>query len=83
MMYFIKHFKLPIDFISKTKAQLAAEILGGNRKGESFDDDNTAYELVLHMLQEHPELNAFYFTAAGVYGAAAPSRNLPQAEPSG
>ena len=28
MMYFIKHFKLPIDFISKTKAQLAAEILG-------------------------------------------------------
>lgn len=39
MMYFIKHFKLPIDFISKTKAQLAAEILGGNRKGESFDDE--------------------------------------------
>ncbi len=37
-------------------------------QGESFDDDNTAYELVLHMLQEHPELNAFYFTAAGVYG---------------
>ena len=39
MMYFIKHFKLPIDFISKTKAQLAAEILGGNRKGGSFDDE--------------------------------------------
>ena len=39
MMYFIKHFKLPIDFISKTKAQLAAEILGGNRKGESFNDE--------------------------------------------
>lgn len=39
MMYFIKHFKLPIDFMSKTKAQLAAEILGGNRKGESFDDE--------------------------------------------
>lgn len=39
MMYFIKHFKLPIDFISKTKAQLAAEILGGNRKGEGFDDE--------------------------------------------
>lgn len=39
MMYFIKHFELPIDFISKTKAQLAAEILGGNRKGESFDDE--------------------------------------------
>ena len=39
MMYFIKHFNLPIDFISKTKAQLAAEILGGNRKGECFDDE--------------------------------------------
>lgn len=39
MMYFIKHFKLPLDFISKTKAQLAAEILGGNRKGEDFDDE--------------------------------------------
>ena len=39
MMYFIKHFKLPIEFISKTKAQLAAEILGGNRKGEEFDDE--------------------------------------------
>lgn len=39
MMYFIKHFELPIDFISKTKAQLAAEILGGNRKGADFDDE--------------------------------------------
>lgn len=39
MLYFIKHFKLPIDFISKTKAQLAAEILGGNRRGQEFDDE--------------------------------------------
>lgn len=39
MMYFIKHFNLPITSISKTKAQLAAEILGGNRKGETFDDE--------------------------------------------
>ncbi len=39
MMYFIKHFKLPVDYISKTKAQLAAEILGGNRKGQTFDDE--------------------------------------------
>lgn len=39
MLYFIKHFGLPIDFISKTKAQLAAEILGGNRRGEDFDDE--------------------------------------------
>lgn len=39
MMYFIKHFKLPIMALTKTKAQLAAEILGGNRKGQNFDDE--------------------------------------------
>lgn len=39
MMYFIKHFKLPMTCISKTKAQLTAEILGGNRKGEKFNDE--------------------------------------------
>lgn len=39
MMYFIKHFKLSMDYISKTKAQLAAAILGGNRKGAHFDDE--------------------------------------------
>ncbi len=38
-MYFIKHFKLPLDSISKTKAQLAADILGGNRRGASFNDE--------------------------------------------
>lgn len=39
MMYFIKHFNLSMDSISKTKPQLAAEILGGNRKGADFDDE--------------------------------------------
>lgn len=39
MMYFIKHFNLNITSLSKTKAQLAAEILGGNRKGQTFDDE--------------------------------------------
>lgn len=39
MMYFIKHFGLSMDYISKTKAQLAAEILGGNRKGADFGDE--------------------------------------------
>jgi DNA polymerase len=39
MLYFIKHFHLPISSLSKTKAQLAAEILGGNRKGQNFDDE--------------------------------------------
>ena len=39
MMYFVKHFKLPMSSLSKTKAQLAADILGGNRKGQHFDDE--------------------------------------------
>ena len=39
MLYFIKHFHLPISSLSKTKAQLAAKILGGNRKGQNFDDE--------------------------------------------
>lgn len=38
-LYFIKHFHLPLAALSKTKAQLAAEILGGNRKGANFDDE--------------------------------------------
>ena len=38
-MFFIKHFKLSLDFLSKTKAQLAATILGGNRKGKHFEDE--------------------------------------------
>lgn len=39
MMFFIKHFGLPISDISNTKAQLAAKILGGNNKGKHFDDE--------------------------------------------
>lgn len=51
-------------------------------RGESLDDDNRAYDLVSRMLREHPELNAFYFTAAGVYGGCraiaelAPDRDI-------
>lgn len=35
---------------------------------ENFDDDQTSYELVHKMLRATPSINAFYFTAAGVYG---------------
>lgn len=38
-MYFVNHFKLGSDCIGKTKAQLAAKILGGNRKGKTFNDE--------------------------------------------
>jgi DNA polymerase len=39
MLYFINHFELPISCISKTKSQLAAIILGGNGKGQTFKDE--------------------------------------------
>lgn len=39
MMFFIKHFNLPLSDLSLTKAQLAAKILGGNHKGKKFDDE--------------------------------------------
>ena len=38
-MYFVKHFNLGSDCIGKTKAQLAAKILGGNGKGKTFNDE--------------------------------------------
>ena len=38
-MFFIKHFGYPLSDLSLTKAQLAAKMLGGNRKGHMFDDE--------------------------------------------
>ena len=35
---------------------------------ENFDDDLKSYEIVSNMLTSHPEINALYFTAAGVNG---------------
>lgn len=37
-MFFIKHFDLPMSRLSKTKAQLAAEILGANGNGKKEDE---------------------------------------------
>lgn len=39
MMFFIKHFNYPLSDLSKTKAQLAAKIVGANHKGKTFDDE--------------------------------------------
>ena len=38
------------------------------KQGENFDDDQKSYALVSEMLNNHPEINALYFTAGGVYG---------------
>lgn len=35
---------------------------------ECRDDDYRSYEIVQHMLSQHPDINAFFFTAGGVYG---------------
>ena len=41
MLYFIKHFNYPLSDLSKTKAQLASKILGGNYnyKKKKFNDE--------------------------------------------
>ncbi len=35
---------------------------------ENKDDEYTSYDVVTKMLQEHPDITALYFTAAGVHG---------------
>ena len=35
---------------------------------ECNGDDYKAYEMIRRMLEEHPHMHAFYFTAGGVYG---------------
>lgn len=37
--FFIRRFGYPLSYYGKTKAQLAAEILGGNGKGKGFADE--------------------------------------------
>lgn len=37
MLYFVKHFEYPLSYIGKTKAQLSAIMLGGNRTGHNYD----------------------------------------------
>ncbi|MCR4589067.1 MAG: substrate-binding domain-containing protein [Lachnospiraceae bacterium] len=37
-------------------------------RGDNFDDDLRSQILVESMLEKHPEINALFFTAAGVYG---------------
>lgn len=60
MMYFIKHFGLSMDYISKTKAQLAAEILGGNRKGADFDDEFQFHILDCLHLNKYKHIAEWY-----------------------
>lgn len=60
MMYFIKHFGLSMDYISKTKPQLAAEILGGNRKGADFKDEFQFPILACLQLKKYKHIADWY-----------------------
>ncbi len=42
---------------------------------ENGDDDYQSYDVVSAMLSEHPEINALYFTAAGVFGGCRAIQN--------
>ena len=47
---------------------------------ENFDDDLKSFEIVSSMLREHPEINALYFTAAGVYGGCKAIKELDRSD---
>ncbi len=42
---------------------------------ENGDEDYQSYDVVSAMLTEHPDINAIYFTAAGVYGGCRAIQN--------
>ena len=42
------------------------------------DDDKTSRELTKKLLADHPEINAFYFTAGGVYGGCLAIEESPR-----
>ncbi|MBQ0028182.1 MAG: substrate-binding domain-containing protein [Lachnospiraceae bacterium] len=46
---------------------------------ENFDDDLKSYDIVYDMLSRHPEINALYFTAAGVHGGCKAIQDLDKA----
>ena len=48
---------------------------------ENEDDDYKSYEIVSALLAKHPEINALYFTAAGVYGGCRAIKNAALPKP--
>lgn len=48
---------------------------------ENNDDDYLSYDVVSAMLTEHPEINALYFTAAGVFGGCRAIQNSSLSKP--
>lgn len=73
------HIQRVSGFVDKLSGDARFKVIS---QGESLDDDEKAYELVSRMLEKHPDINAFYFTAAGVYGGCraiakfAPGRDI-------
>lgn len=73
------HTQRVSGFVDKLSDDTRFQVIS---QGESLDDDKKGYELVSEMLTKHPDINAFYFTAAGVYGGCraiaelAPGRDI-------
>lgn len=47
---------------------------------DNYDDDLKSYDIVYNMLKNHPEINALYFTAAGVHGGCKAIQDLGRAD---
>lgn len=60
------------DYVRENK--LPVEIVDIRENG---DDDYQSYDIVSAMLTEHPDIDALYFTAAGVFGGCRAIQNSP------
>ena len=59
------HTKREAGFRNKLSSEKRFKIVSVE---ENFDDDLKSYEIVSKMINDHPEINALFFTAAGVFG---------------
>lgn len=62
-IFLIKHFGLPLSNINKTRMQIIADILGGNRKGQTFDDEFDYKILDCVRIKKYTKVLDFYKNA--------------------
>ena len=67
------HAQRHSGFVNHLKGDNRFNIIGCE---ENFDDDLKSYDIVHDMLSTHSEINALYFTAAGVHGGCKAIQDL-------
>ena len=59
-VFLIKHFQLPLSAINKTRMQIIADILGGNRRGQTFNDEFDYKILPCVRIKKYTQVLDFY-----------------------